>query len=150
MNLLSKIIAIAAVAVATIVTAPVAKAQDARVYSLLGGGTNKIVGLGTNSAIYLAVADFNEVAFQATVTAPAGASNIIYQVYRSVDSSDYETTPWTNLVAASASTGNTTVFNLSVGSFGSLKIVPANTNSGSYLTNLTLKARFKAAKVNDI
>lgn len=123
-----------------------AKAQDPKPYVLLNGGTNKVVGMATNPAITLNVSEYTDVTLQATCAAPGGASNLFFFIFRSINSTDYESTLFQTFPVPSSSTTNTAVMTFSVGGASTLKIVPANTNSGSHITNIFLTARFKAPK----
>ena len=127
------------------------QAQDAKPYSLLSGGTNRLLATATNSAIYLAVSEFNEMGLQASANGHSGtASNVQFHVYRSIDSTTYEGDIYSTLqLRLSGTATNACLTNLTLYGVASIKIVPANTN-GVVITNLVLKARFKAPKMNDI
>lgn len=139
-------VALASAIVAPTLVAPQAVAQNPTSYPLINGGTNKVTALASNAPIYLNVSEFSEITLQASVTG-TGTSNLLFRIYRSVDSTDYETNPFADFIAPSSSTTNTAVTNITLGATGVIKIVPANTNSGGFLTNVVLKARFKASKV---
>jgi hypothetical protein len=127
-----------------------AKAQDPfKPYTLLNGGTNKVTGLATNQAIYLNTSEYTRVTLQGSCSAPAGTSNMYFFVFRSINSSDYESTLYQTFVLPSASTTNTAILDFDVGGASSLKILPANTNGASFVSNLVLTARFKATKTRN-
>ena len=121
-------------------------AQDPKVYTLISGGTNAVPANSTNAAVVHRVDEYGDASLQASVAAPSGTSNLLFYVFRSVDTETYESSPFTTLIAPSSSTTNVAFTNFNVGAAASIKIVPANTNAGNYTTNVTLKIRFKASK----
>lgn len=126
-----------------------ALAQDSKAYTLLNGGTNKVTFLATNATLYLACDEYNSLGLQASGASIAGStSNVVFWIYRTVNSDVQETSPFSALVLPLNGTlTNTVIIDLNVKGAASIRIVPANTNTAGFATNLSLVARFKSPKI---
>jgi hypothetical protein len=136
-------------------TAIPAAAQNPNVYTLggLNGGTNRVNATLTNSSLFtIACSDFEYAAFQFRAAADAatpGSGTAQLALFRSVDSTTYETTPW--VIVPLAMNGTTAIqlnTNFIVAGHGVIKGELRNTNQVN-LTNLAFKVRFSAMSVND-
>jgi len=110
---------------------------------LLNGGTNSSVAMSSNAPIYFGCDSYTNVSFQAWVACPSGNSNLIFLISRSLDGISFESQPFATFVVQSSTTTNIAVTNLYVGSASSLRVQVCNTNSGNFITNISLSARVK-------
>ena len=125
-----------------------AKAQVFPTVTLIADSTNTVAATTTNPPVLFAVSEFNDFFLTLRARGHSGTpSNVQAYVFRSIDSTDYETSPWKVLqLQLSGTATNSISTNLDVTGVGALKLVLANTN-GVVITNLNAKARFKAPKV---
>ena len=128
-----------------------AKAQEAnRVYTLLAGNTNTIAAAATNTSttLTLACGEFDQVGLQASAKGHSGTpSNVVFYLFRSLNSTTYETQPsFAFVLQLNGTSTNTAVTNWSIPAGASFLVgQAANTNAG-IITNVQLIARFKAPK----
>lgn len=131
-----------------------ASAQTAGVYTLMSGGTNFVAAGTTNGAVgTFNVSEYASVDLQITLKASAtNITPVIFNFVKSLDSTTYETT--TSLTASITPNGTnevSKVYNLSVPNVATLKLLSIENAtlaaSSSYVTNVSVKWRVKAAKV---
>ncbi len=124
-----------------------ADAQTPGVLTLSNGGTNSVILSSSNSYTF-AVSEFENVGLQVKLKADAaGTSTVLYSLWRSADSTDYETAPFsTGLITLNGTTFVTTFTNLYVPSSGTVKLILQNTNAALNVSNVTAKVRYNAPK----
>jgi hypothetical protein len=140
---------IAALFLSFMFTVP-AKAQQSGVYTLITDSTNTIAAATTNQPVYFNVSEYPDFMLMIRARGHSGtASNIQAYLYRSLDTTDYESEPWKILqLQLSGTATNLINTNLDVGGVAALKMVLANTNA-VVITNLNAKARYKATKIRN-
>jgi hypothetical protein len=150
-HIVTAILAIAILAV--LFAPPAARAQQPTVYTVgnYNGGTNNFAPSTTNATTYtIATSDFDAVGIQLSAVQWGTQTNttLITRWKKSADSSNYETTPSVVVLLTAAGSTNITSFtDVSIPSVASLQLASVeNTNLAvAYFTNVTIKARFKAA-----
>lgn len=131
-------------------------AQDPGVYTIghWNGdtGTNAALAPATSKTNTIATSEYNSGALLFSVKADgATTGNVIVKAYRSLDSTKYETTATTNLIALNGTTEQVAAIQLSetyLANVGTLRIVIDNTNATTRsFTNIVGRARFNAPSV---
>lgn len=114
-------------------------------------GTNAALAPETSATNTIATSEFNSGSLAFSVKADgATTANVQVRTYRSLDSTKYETTATTNLVALDGTTEKVGVIKLSksyLANSGTLRVVLDNTNAAVSLTNTVGRARFNAPSV---
>lgn len=128
------------------------QAQTPGVYTVgpFNGGTNNVLALATNTTGFtIACSEYEHSSVQFSLKCSASTTgNAIVRVYRSIDSTTYETNPSDviTLVCAGTATVQTNVPLTHYGT-GTLKFVgPENTNATAIFTNVTVKIRYTAPR----
>lgn len=149
-NILAVVLAIAAI----LSLATAAKAQDPRAYTVgpWNGGTNVLAAASQSiTTVTLATSEYNSAKLQFSLKCTAATSgNVIVRTYRTLDSSNYETTATTNLVALNGTTAVSGVIDLSetyLANCAGLKVQFDNTNATAIFTNINVGVRFNAPSV---
>jgi hypothetical protein len=130
--------------------AGVAKAQQPGVYTLIPDFTNTVAAATTNAPVFFNVSEFSEVSLMLRARGHSGtASNLQCYIYRSLDTTLYENSPWKVLQLQFSGTDTNLInTNLDVGGAAALKMVLANTNA-VVITNLNARASYKATKTRN-
>jgi len=138
----------AALAVALSVTA-----QDPGVYTLArwngDSGVDAAIAPATSVTNTLSTSEYNSGKLMFSLKAnTASTANVIIRTYRSLDSSNYETTATTNLVALNGTSVVFGVIDLSesyLANNGVLRVALDNTNAATVsITNIVGRVRFNA------
>jgi len=130
----------------------VASAQSPGVYTFGGfnGGTNNVAFSATNSpAKTIAVSDYDNVGIQISLASTNTATgNVIFKFAHSADTSLYETAPATSITVALDGTNTVTKYtNVSIPSTAALKLTSIENGNLFHVTNIVVKMRFKAPRV---
>lgn len=140
---------------ATIAVAATSLAQEPGVYTLGrwngDNGTNAALAPETSGTNTIATSEYNSGALMFTIKADGSTTgNAIVRTYRSLDSTKYETTGTTNLVALNGTASQMAIIQLNktyLANVGTLRVVLDNTNAAVSLTNIVGWARFNAPSV---
>lgn len=149
---MKKILAQLLVAIAVVCAlafTPHASAQSPGVLNITNSATANVAVSATNTFTAFAVSEYDNVGLGLTFNGTgASTSTVRLEVYRSIDSTYYETSPVsTTTVTMNGTTPVTTFVQLPVGTIGgvgTLRLKIANTNASVAVTNLVLNARFNS------
>jgi hypothetical protein len=143
-----------ALAALVLTVAALAQEPTVRIVGQLNGNTGAgptVAATASSTTNTVPTSEYNAASLQLSLKCTASTSgNAIIRQYRSLDSSNFETTATTNLVALNGTTAVSGVVILPesyLSGVAALKLVIDNTNGTAILTNVNFRIRYNAPAV---